>query len=220
MDYSNDIESHVNKRRYIAVLTPSWLSGLVCIILGLGVTLGVVIAFDFNASGLQHQLIGFEHTPSSQPALTLPGQTAPMPAASSLQNTWPLIAFWAVVGLIVYFIAEAIVKAVLEAREFSSELSYVHARRDLLIKTAWQNVALRLAIGFVWLVFIDLSLKRIIPLAISSAHKAAIGGFVSSLWHGFACFVLIALCLHINIVFLRLMLRRTRVISSVDYSDV
>jgi len=221
MDYSNNIEKKLNKKRLIRIFTPSWISSLIAVLAGLIVTLGVIIAFNFNSSQIQQQLISYENTNTKQPALTLPGQAPPPEETSSLQNTWPLIAFWAVVGLIVYFVAESIYNVINNAEEFTKELNYVHAKRDLIIRTAIENIVLRIVIAILWLFFIDLSLKKILPNSINTAQQAATNPhLIQSILYGAASFIMIVVSAHLNIVFLRLVMRRTRIFSGSEYLDV
>ena len=173
MKYKDLTEASLNERRLRALLTPSWLSGLLAILGGLIVTGGVIIVFNFNNGPLRQQLITLENTNNSQPALTLPGQ-APPETRNSLQNTWPLFAFWGMVGLAVYFVVESIIKTITEAEEFSRELNYVHAKRAKMIWSLVEGLAFRFVSIIVWLIFLDLFIKRFIPYSITAA-QASVG---------------------------------------------
>ncbi len=214
MTNSTNSEKRINERLFDALLTPSWLSGLIAIAAGLVVTIGVVLAFSFNTSQIQQQLGNLQNT-SKQSVLTLPGQTPPGTTANSLQNTWPLLAFWGVVGLVVYFIVETIAKAISNAAALREELYYVHAKRDTLIKMTVEYLVIRLIIVAFWLIFIDLFLKRIIPYSITASHAAASDPkSLSAFLYILLSFVMIAGSLHLHAIFLRLIARRPRVFSA------
>src|SRR5579884_3679658 len=153
------------------VFTPSWLSGLIAVASGLIMVVGVIVAFSFSNSQVQQQLVALQNT--TVPALTQPGQNPPGNDARSLQNTWPLIAIWAVVGLVVYFVVEAIVNAVRSVTELRQQLDYVHAERNALLRVTVESLVIRLLAAVLWLVFIELFLKRIIPYSITAAHASA-----------------------------------------------
>jgi phosphotransferase system glucose/maltose/N-acetylglucosamine-specific IIC component len=195
------------------ILTPSWLSGLIAIAAGLIVTVGVIITFNFKDTIAQQRLTIWQNT--SSPALTLPGESPPGTTTNSLQNTWPLIGFWIIVGLLVYLIVEAGMKAVNDVNELKEELDYVHARRDVLIRESAVALLIRLLAMLVWLFFIEVFFKRIIPYSITASHDS-----VGNLKHLDALrdvglsFLIIAASIHVHTFFLRVALHRSRVFSN------
>ncbi len=221
MPYKDDTEGRINAIRLKKLLTPSWLSGLISITAGLIVTAGFIFIFAFNNGTVRQQLISYQNTPSSQPALTLPGSAPPGNNNNSLQNTWPLIAFWGMIGFVAYFVVEFIVKIIRDAQEFTEELNYVHAKRNVILKTTAEYLLFRVAAAAIWLIFIDVFFKRIIPYSILAANASAsdfvsVGGILDAL----LSFLMIAVSLHVNAIFLRLTLRKPRIFTSVDYLDI
>jgi hypothetical protein len=218
MQNTNDIEKRLNHKRIVELFTPSWLSGFIAVVAGLVVTLGVFVLFGIQSSHIQQQLLTLQST-AAPATLTLPGQTPPdAGTSSSLLNTWPLLAFWGVVGLMVYFIVETIAKGLANVAELKNELNFVHARRDGLIRTTVEYLAIRVVGAVLWLVFIDIFFKRIIPYSITAAYASAsnprsLDGFLFAL----LSFIMIALSMHLHAIFLRLSLRRPRVFSKADY---
>src|ERR1039458_1049147 len=95
-----------------AVLAPSWLSGLVVVLSGLIVTAGAIITFSLNNSAFKQDLIGWEQSHANT-GLSVTGQSL-QPVNPTLANSWPLILVWAVVGLVTYIIAAAIIRFILE----------------------------------------------------------------------------------------------------------
>jgi len=195
------------------VFTPSWLSGLIAVASGLIMVVGVIVAFSFSNSQVQQQLVALQNT--TVPALTQPGQNPPGNDARSLQNTWPLIAIWAVVGLVVYFVVEAIVNAVRSVTELRQQLDYVHAERNALLRVTVESLVIRLLAAVLWLVFIELFLKRIIPYSITAAHASASDlHSLNAALYALLSFAMVALSLHLHAIFLRLLVRKPRVFSA------
>jgi len=212
----NDPEVELEHRQLHAVLTPSWLSGLLAVTAGLVMTVGVIISFHLQGQ-VQQQLMSWEHT-SKQPALTLPGQGPTNNATSSLQNTWPLIAFWGVIGLVAYFAMETFMKAGGRLNEIREEMDYVNMRRDVLIKDVAIQVIVRFGVAIIWLLFLNLFFKRIIPYSITLVQGATndlltVNAVLRIIW----AFCLITGSLHLQTIFLRFTLGRARVFSSTDY---
>jgi|SRR5579884_652412 len=205
--YQNREEEKVDE-----LLMPSWLSCLISVAAGLLLTIGVMLVFSFNNSTVQQQLIGLQNT--AGPSLTLPGQNPPGSTQNSLQNTWPLLGFWGILGLVVYFMVETLLQLIHETSEFRKELGYVHARRDALIKDAVAHLLVRLAAVVLWLIFINIFFRRIIPYSITAAHASAsdIHSWLSPLY-ALLAFAMVAFSLHLHTIFLRLSLSRPRVFS-------
>jgi hypothetical protein len=195
------------------LLTPSWLSALVAVAGGFAVSVGVIVAFSFNNSQVQQQLTAWQDTSAS--VLTLPGQAPPGSDNNSLQNTWPLLGFWAVIGLVVYFVVEEGIKTFHNADELRKELNYVHARRDLMIKSQAISILIRLAASVVLIFFIETFFKRVIPYSITAAHASLsdLKSFNAGLYV-LLSFCMIALSLHLLTLLLRLAAGRPRLFST------
>jgi hypothetical protein len=221
MKQTDDIEHNISKKRTMELFEPSWLSGLFAVLAALVITFGIILIFSFNNNIIKQQLIGLQNTQSSQPTLTLPGQSPPGTTTSSLQNTWPLLGFWAVVGLMAYVIIELFFNTLHEFRQFNNELRYVHVKRRSIVKNTIISFLFRVCMAIVWLVFLDIFFRRIIPFSILSSHASASNlPKLSGILDGCMSIVLIVFGVHVNVVFLRLVLRRPRIFSSVDYLDV
>jgi uncharacterized membrane protein len=159
--------------------------------------------------------------PAKQSVLTLPGQTPSGTVTTSLQNTWPLIAFWGVVGLIVYFIVDFVLNIVNQYNQFNKQLEFVHTKREILKKSTYELLAIRLVAVIVWLFIIDYSLKTIIPNSITFSHNSIHAvNMSSSILDVLVAFILMVASVHINTIFLRIALRRPRIFSPSDYLDV
>lgn len=199
------------------LLTPSWLSGLIAIVIGLVVTAGVIVAFSFTSSEFSQQLATWQQTRvKPTPVLTTVGQAPPtVENASSLQSNWPLLAVWGFIGLAVYFIAVEIIGVIRTTSEIRAEMDYVNIQRESLLKDTLAHLGLRLGALALWLGFTILFFKRLIPDAIAAAHQSASH---TSTFYGLAqallAFAIVVISLHLHAVFLRLTLRRARAFSS------
>lgn len=193
---------------------------MVSVISGILVTALVIAAFMLSGAGLKQELSSLENTSSSQPALTLPGENPPGTDQNSLQNTWPLFAFWAFVGMISYYVVNMMIKILKEVREYNAELSYVNARRDAIIKITLEYFLFKAVMILIWLLFTDYFFRRLVPLCILAAHAstldlislAGISAFLTS-------FIVMAISMHLHTVLLRLVVGRPRVFTPFTYTD-
>lgn len=217
----DNFEESLNKKRIYEIFTPSWLSGLIAISTALILTFGIIGLLSFNYPSIHQQIINLENTNTAAPILTVPGQLPPGTNKNSLQNTWPLIAFWAFIGLISFYFIELIFQIFKDAHEFSSELNFVHANRSVIIKNAFTNLLVRIIAAGLWLVYIEYFTKKIIPFCILSSHASSSDFFsFSGIIDALISIIIIVLTVHIHTIFLRLVLRRGRVLSRADYLDV
>jgi len=195
------------------LLTPSWISGLVAIVVGMVISVGVLVTFELNNSALQQQLVAWQSTKPA-PALTQPGQSVPENDKPTLKGSWPLLLFWSGAGLIVYFIAMGVIHNLTRAEELRESLGYVNARPERTVAETAEHLVLRL-VAFVFLVILMvIFVKRIIPYSITIVHASA-----SDLFSGYGvgylllAFALIVVSMHIQVIFLRLSAGRTRILT-------
>lgn len=197
----------------LKVLTPSWLSGLIAVVIGLAITLGVIIGFSMNNSAVNQQLTAWQQD-QPEPDRTEPGEYIETPQPT-LQTTWPLMVVWAVTGLFVYSIAAAIIRSLTRAAELKASLKYVNAKPDIMLKTAVEHLLLRLIAGIVLIVLATVFMQQIVPYAITAALASA-GDLVSVTGVAYAllAFTVLVLGLHLQAIFLRLTFGRIRIFSS------
>ena len=191
------------------LLTPSWLSGLIAVVIGLTIGVGVIITFEAHNSLLQQQLLSWQQP---QAALTTPSQTLTQNDRPTLSGSWPLLVLWSLAGLVVYIIAASIVHSLAQAEELRESLDYVNAKpRSALASTA-EHILLRIIAVILLVVFLIAFWHQIIPYSITAAHASA-----SDLWsldgglYALLAVALIAISIHIQAILLRLSLGRARV---------
>lgn len=198
-----------------ALLLPSWLSGGLAILTGLALSIGVILFHKLDPGHVYQQLLTLRSAPA-QPVLTVPGQSVPQ-LSNSLQTTWPLLAFWGLVGLAIYFVFETMVKLVNDAKQIREGLDYVNSQPHQLIRTTVEYLLLRLIGAVLWLLSFDVFLKTIIPYAISLSSDAETAKLSKAIPDLIGIFALTAFLIHLQAVFVRLAFRRVRVLSNTAY---
>jgi len=132
-------------------------------------------------------------------------------AANAFVNNTLLFLSWGLVGLAVYSVVEGVAHELQSADLLWHELNFLHGRRSALIESVSLRTLVRLlALGACWLL-LRLTVYRLTPFAIASAHDTALhpgnpGGWARSLAAGAA----IALATHGLTVLLRLAVLRSR----------
>lgn len=198
------------------LLAPSWLSAMLAIVAGLVITLGVLLAFSFNTSAIQRQLVSWQQSQPAKPErpLTTPDQTVHTNKRPTPKDSWPLLVVWAGVGLLVYALTAAIIHSASDAEALRESMGYVNARPGEQLRTAFghlflRGIALAILVALVYLFF-----KQVIPYSITAAHAGAVelpsasGGFYALL-----AFLIIVVSIQLQTVFLRLATGRVRVFS-------
>lgn len=201
------------------LLTPSWLSGFVAVVATLVVVVGTIIITRLQGSSLQKDFFVLDNAnnvPSaSETYQSLTSNLATNPIISNL----PLFLFWAGLGLVVYFLATSIYSALTEVAEVREEMGYVNDPRHQLVREAIQQMVLRVVTFAVWIVYLQVFLRMILPYTMAAAHVA--GTNLSSLngvEYGAIAFVVMILSLHLHTVLLRLAFLRPRLFDSSTYA--
>lgn len=203
-----------DKNALLLVVTPSWLSGLIAVASGLAITIFVIGAFSLDNSSVQQQLLIWQQTqPTVEPARTAPG-TYVASTKPTLQNNWPLIIIWAIVGLIVYGICASLLRSLSRAAELKQSLNYVHAKPELLLRNAAQHIALRVVAGVVLIVLLQAFVRQILPYSITAAHASAADFLtVEGILYALISSTIVMVSLHLITIFTRLTFGRVRVFS-------
>ncbi len=199
------------------LLLPSWLSGL---LVGLASVLIVAVAvsssvryYGNSLGGTLQQLFNLYHAGHPPTSVSTTYQTLGNNfSASTLVSDIPLFIFWAGVGLVVYSFAANIFNALQNVADLKAELTYVNADRHELLLAAFEHLAIRLAVLVLWVPFLLLTGHVLLPYTIAVAH-AGTGTISSWLAAGYIIWAvfLLALCLHIHTVLLRVLLLKPRV---------
>jgi len=205
--------SSEDRRLLGLLLTPSWLSGLVAVVIGLTISVGVIVAFDAHNSQLQQQLMAWQDT-QPQPGLATPGQSLPENNRPTLQGSWTLLLLWSLVGLLVYSLVATIIRSFVRAEELRESLDYVNAQRQTILVSTAKHLLLRVIASILLLILAAAFWRQIVPYSIAAAHASdtdlvSLDGSLYAL----LSFSLIVVSLHVQTILLRMALGRTRVFS-------
>lgn len=122
-----------------------------------------------------------------------------------------LFAFWAAVGLAVYFLAVGIVRAIGEVHELEEESGYLHSDRRAIMHTFVTRLLIRLGALVLLLVVIWLYLQRVLPYVLSTTKLA--GVTARSILSYVVGFLLLIVMAHIITMLLRALALRPRLFS-------
>lgn len=196
-------------KNFALLLRPSWLSGLLTVVISLGVVIGAAALLYYNGSSWQ-QLISEQRHTSSEVTNNLTAFETKVnsnPFVSSL----PLLIFWAGVGVIVYSFIIAIMEMFHNALELKQEMRYIHANRPLLLRQALLHLLLRGIFLSAWVFFVSATLHTILPyvIALTYAGSGNLGWLYNSTYLIGAILVSM-ICLHLHTVLLRLLALKPR----------
>jgi len=204
-----------DKKMIGLVLTPSWFSGLLAVVIGLFITVGVIVVFSLSTSSIQHYLLSWQQSQAKpvQPVVYNPT----VEQKPTIQNSWSLLLVWGVVGLIVYAISTAVIHSLDQARGIKNSLQYVNANPGAIIANAIENIVLRVVAAVALGILLAEFIKKVIPYSITAAHASAVDFFsLSGVLYAFLAFAMIVVSLHLQTVFLRLSLGKVRIFSDAE----
>ncbi|HVA10633.1 MAG TPA: hypothetical protein VNG32_00505, partial [Candidatus Dormibacteraeota bacterium] len=130
----------------------------------------------------------------------------------TLANSWPLILVWAVVGLVTYVIAAAVIRFILETVQLKRQLDYVHSNPRLMVEYIVEHLVMRLIAGLLLVMLVLLFVYHTLPYVISASRTSV--GYSWSLngaRYAAISFILTALCTYAGSILLRLTLGKKRV---------
>lgn len=208
-----------NHKLWVALLTPSWLSGLVVVIASLAVMVITLVTLNFPGSSLQVLLN--DQKSNVQSGLSNTSSTISSNFSSSeLISDIPLFILWGCVGLLAYSFATSVVGAFQTAHDFRAELHYTNLNRRQLLIHAWRQLATRIATLVVWFLLIHLTIRIILPYAVALTQFAGgTVGLANTILNAGVAFVVLTLCLHLHTIVLRLIFLRPRILSTALYLD-
>ena len=196
-----------------AVLSPSWLSGLLIVLAGLFVTVGSIITFRLNHSTFKQYLLSWEQSHTNAVVNTTSKSTQSV--HPTIQNSWPLFILWALVGLLTYVIAASVIRFILETIKFRRELNYAHANPQSMLISAIEHIVTRLLAAALLGFLISSFIYRILPYAINNTHLSASHIVsLSGAKYALISFVTIMLSAYVGSVLLRLAVGKARLFST------
>jgi hypothetical protein len=199
---------------WIAILLPTWLSGLIAITVGVVVTsLAVLLTREGNT--VQQSLLGLQHVYVQSSVGSSVQTVGDNFAKNKYLNNVLLFLLWGSAGLVIYSILQSILREFSRANELLRRLDYVNADRHGIIRSVATRTAIRLAAFVCWWLLVRLTIFRVIPYTIAAAHTSALSLADASAWlHTVEAAVGCMLCVHALTVLLRLSLLRVRLLGS------
>lgn len=218
MKINKHLSLDVRDKRWIKLLlTPSWASLLVSIFCAFGLLIGVIFASQYQGTRYQQQVseirakqVNAHYSSEDEEFEGLEGNT--------FADIVPVLAMWAILGVVIYFLAAGIVQSLQHAAEFKSELGYVNASRNEMLKTAFMHAGIRIVVAILWILFIAFFFNKIIPYGIESALAvSAVGLSPEALLYALLCVAIIGISMHVHAILFRLLMLKPRIFSRALY---
>jgi hypothetical protein len=162
----------LNNKNLILLLTPSWVVNVIGITAGVILSGGAILLAHFTGSALRQQIFEVQTSQAAASPSNYQG-VADNLANNSFLGALPLLVTWAVAGLVVYFLASAIFKAISQTFALREQMEYVHASKEGIKKDAITHLVIRLTALVLWFLFIKLTLSVIVPYALAASYATA-----------------------------------------------
>ena len=191
------------------LLKPSWLSGLLSLVISLAIVIGAVALLHYNGSSWQLLVTAQQAPPTmvGTNSTTFEGEVNDNVLVSSL----PLLVFWGGVGIIVYSFIIAVGDAFRNVLELKEEMHYVHANRHFLLRQALFHLVLRVIFLVIWMLYVSYTLHFLLPYVIALAYAGSGGfGLLFNCIYLVGAVVIAAISLHLHTVLLRLLFLKPR----------
>jgi hypothetical protein len=203
----NDLNSS-NRSLYLLV-SPSWLSGLLTVVGALALIAATLIATQFPRSNVWELL---QTRPEQSQAVNDNYQVINDGfSLNSFISNIPLMIFWAFIGMLVYSLVINLINAYQHAADIKQEMGYVNIDRHKLVHEVVVRFAVQVAVLILWLCFIVLTLKLLLPYSIAAVQYAAGSDKLTDIiFYNVMAFAIMAVSLHLHAVFLRLLRLRPR----------
>ena len=194
------------------LVRPSWLSGFVAAVVGLAVVVLVIISGHYSGSTLQQLFVNVRGANTNASVASTSATVSTHFSTNVIVSDIPLFIFWAGVGLVIYSLASNIFGALRSVVDLEEEMHYVNLNRRELLQQAVERLVIRVVILLLWLAFVNYSTHTILPYAISLARVSTGNhGFLVSASYPLGAVCLLAACLHLHTIFLRMLLLKPRV---------
>jgi hypothetical protein len=191
------------------LITPSWLSGFICIVLSLLITVAAIIIASPKNSVIGQDLFA-AHNAST-------GVNSVYQTVVTNLSRYPIIGdmvmavFWGAIGLIVYIFTVNLIRALSAVATVEQEMHFVNAQRRSILSQAFLRLLTRLAALGAWLILIIFSYHTVLPYDLASAHSMTSNFGLSSSLSALTGTVLLVVDFSIQTICLRLLLLRERV---------
>lgn len=211
--YDHLARSHAQSNPIDALLTPSWLSGLVCVVASVALVLVTLSLFYYRGSSLNNLVIDQQQQASAQAITPDYAEVNNSFGSHAIISDIPLFIFWAGIGAIVYAFVSAIIGAFRSIAELRKDMEYVNASRQELVKWEVERAAIRLVALVLWVIFLNYTLHFVYPYAAALSYAgSAAGNWLFELLFILGSVLVLGVCGHLHVIFLRLIAIRPRLL--------
>lgn len=198
--------------RFYQVFIPSVASGIICTLLALLTLMASNYYYSAGKGAIYNFIFG------KNSSVELIGQSKSTVGTISdtifgnhILNKVLYFAFWMMVGLLVYLLLYTLIKGVSSAAEDIEQAAYTNSRLDDLEHTVGVRLAIRTAATILWFSYSLIFVKLLVPFSIVSA-RSSIRLFPRPIaWlDALIGWLVLSFCLHLHVVFLRLVTLRVR----------
>lgn len=198
-----------HQNNFIKLVTPSWVVSLIGVTLGILITGATIVLSQYRGSELSRQI--FEIQKEGGVSSGVVDSVSANIADNSFLNALPLLLVWAGAGLVVYFLASAIIRAFSQAAQLHEELEYVHVTRQERIREALLHLGLRVLVLVGWFIFLQVTLKALIPYVLAAANIASDEFSLQSIAYAALAIAITYATVWVHAVFMRLIMLRARI---------
>lgn len=208
-------------RLFFALLLPSWLSGAIAIIIGILIFIGPFLLLHFGSTA-QEGFLGLHIAYQSSSLTNIAHGVRVQFLGNAHVGQAVFLGFWGAVGLVVYLMAESLVRKAESFFSLVHELGYVNVVRHEFVQYHLIRAVVRIIAVVAWCILLPLFIYHLLPYSIAAAelsalHSSTISYWLTDLEFSVGC----VLAMHALIVFLRLMVLRPRLFgaSSAVYDE-
>ncbi len=138
-------------------------------------------------------------------------------AENRIINDLPLILFWVLVGVAVYFVVIEIIKSVNSTIELADDIKETKvSKRQAILKETGIRSLIRAVTVIVWYIYLRLFILKFIPLDLSYINRFATSRTVSNAINFILIAIVLLVLLHINTVIFRFIALKRRLISKYE----
>ena len=203
-------------KRFRTLLAPSLLSGSLTIVISVAILLGATWSYRTGSGVIYDFLFGR----NSSEELIRTSQSAVSAFTStifdnSILNKVLYFAFWLLVGLMVYIVLYLLIRGTSSAVEDAREATYTNIQKQEVARSLGLRLGLHLLVAAGWAIYWVFFVKILFPFSILATRSGlsqlphAIGWIYSPLG-----LVIMAVSIHMHVVFLRLLVLRVRLYGS------
>lgn len=204
----------MKNKQFLRLLTPSWVVNVVGGAVGLMTTAAVILLTIYESSALRFQIFDVQSRNIVDQQQGIYANITLEAEQSSFIGSLPLLITWACIGLMVYFFAVAIAKSFGQAVALKEQMNYVNASKSSIRKEALTSLGIRLLATVGWFLFIQLSIKVLVPYSLAAASAAATGFSVQAVGYAVLAVIVLYATVVVHAIFLRLVVLKPRLFGS------